>query len=70
MQSGQLEAGGKLVPAQLEPRHELFIFGVAAQLAHAGVVTEERIVGHASFCYAPEPDDRFVWLTHLSARRR
>src|SRR5580700_2396856 len=68
-QNGRLEARGELVPARLEPSHELFELRVAAQLTHAGVVAEERIVWHACSCDATEPGNCLVWLTHLGAGR-
>jgi len=44
---GQIYDLGELIPARLEFGHELLVLRVAVQLDHAGVVVEERIVGHA-----------------------
>src|SRR5258708_1584769 len=67
---GFLETGGYFFPGDLNPSHELFILGVAAQLDHAGVIAEQRVVGHATPCHATQPGDRLMWLVHLGARRR
>src|SRR5260370_3530666 len=61
------EAGGKLVPAQLEVGHELLVFRVPVQLTHTGVIAEERIVGHATIRDTLQPGDRFMWFAHLGA---
>src|SRR5258708_3140958 len=67
---GFLEPGGYLSPAEFRPSLELFMPGVAAQLDHAGVIAEQRVVGHATPCHAAQPGDRLMWLVHLGARRR